>query len=849
MVGIDDESLYRAIRISSANSSARFSTLLEDAGIVVAVAKSLLGEQSLELCPETVQRIADDIAADHVARRSVASARRIQRQGSREQQTPTKTAALPSIKGTLQLRRRDDALSLEASFPPIEPRLVARLRRALRRRRYAPRLWGVTTRIPSEQLLSSIPFALKLMSVPPGDSALLPGLVELDIEEDLRETLHSFDLNVTPPLLFAVGADNEVARLVRASNIAGHRTYWLLTTAADSPSLAGFPTLGEVGPFACYVLDPTDERACQALSNHGFVVGFGVSVAFAGAPPLVHHATIPAFLAGDRRIVVPRRSSPNGVLVEVDGHAVRAGGDEVVRVVVPVGEHVLRVSSGLESRDFVFRGVPKATPIAMAVCGVSACSSDLTVQALLSGSLAFTVESFAPLEGLELTVEIEAGGHKVFASAPLGHLPQTITSELEPFASLLDDATRELLIRTPGPIVRLRVGRLCERTWTLEHRVRPCWWVRGSNGRVALSGEMGELPFGEVDAATPHYPPAAGLLTPGLDARLLVPFGLSLTDYGEAASFTTFCAAPKRVPLDPPAIHKPPLWRRRRGERGAVGLEDLVEAYLRWSLAECDTVIAAIRRKQITSVIDGWIAEICCGPAWCELELHLPWTEPWGSLVDLAHKRGLGRDEYVDLPERVWLQALEAAITELRRELPELWSLARPPYDISERDWRVVELAFERAYESVGARYRKSGDTKTSDALAEADFTADNKPEEWRPILETVSAQSDLLPLASLLLPSDAALGFVIINPTEMSIDEFCEELTRWVQQNRRALAGGPPNADTFRAIVALWTEPEAAVRLDWRGALDTMLAERAVARAARYLALRRRQARRGGVG
>ena len=80
-----------------------------------------------------------------------------------------------------------------------------------------------------------------------------------------------------------------------------------------------------------------------------------------------------------------------------------------------------------------------------------------------------------------------------------------------------------------------------------------------------------------------------------------------------------------------------------------------------------------------------------------------------------------------------------------------------------------------------------------------------------------------------------------------MTLDELTEELSEWARSARKAFAGSVPPDDTFKAILALWIEPEVAVNLDWRGALDALLAERVISRAARYLTLRSRQATRGG--
>ena len=91
---LGDEDLYRAIRIAASSSSARFSTLIEDAALVVAVTRSLLGDDAAEVCPETLQRIAADLAEDQIARRGVAVARRIQR-AALKRSTPQESQSAP----------------------------------------------------------------------------------------------------------------------------------------------------------------------------------------------------------------------------------------------------------------------------------------------------------------------------------------------------------------------------------------------------------------------------------------------------------------------------------------------------------------------------------------------------------------------------------------------------------------------------------------------------------------------------------------------------------------------------------------------------------------------------------
>ena len=841
---LSDDGLYSAIRIAASSTSARFSTLLEDAPLVVAVTRSLLGDSTGELCPETVERLAADLASDQVTQRAVAVARRIQRTvaGRRTASPPPPRPLLPSIVGSLQLRRRGSAMTLEAVFPPMEAELQSRLRRALRRRRYAAHLWGVSAPVPSVQLLSCLPFTVKLTTAPPEDAELLPGLDQVDIEQQFRDVLAVFKLDVAPPLLFAVSADEALARRVRGPSISGDRKYWLLSESGEGPR--GCASLGEVDPYDCHLLDPAEETARKVLRGLGFQVRFGVSVEFAGKPSLERQAPVAVFAVGDQRIVVPRRVPPEGLSVQLGDEQIRLKDDDVAVFVVEEGNHALRVFNSDEDRHYTFRGTPPTESVPPVTCFVAPRSSDLTVQALLRGALDFAVESFAPLEGLEITVEIEAGGRRLFATAPLGPLPCSVSSEQEPFKTLLDDETRGRLARAQSTTLRLSVGCLCSRQMVLEQRVRPCWWKWGENDTVELTSEIGVLPFGRIPATAPAARPAPGNSLEG--ARLLAPIGLDVSEYGDAAQFTTLCIAPSRVQLEVPAVRKPRLARRRRAGNGALGLEDTVESYLRWSLAESLTIIGEIRRRQITEVLDGWLTESCCGEQWVRREAALGEMDAWEALVRTCDETDLGRDSYVELSREGEFAVTRSGVREIRLEFPDLWARVGPPSDLGPEDYDALNLACGRAYIELAGVYRKQGREDVAAAIEEGD--PGSTPEEWDSVLGPIKSTVELLPLTEMLLPSDSARGLMALEPSMMTLDELTEELTAWARDADGALAGSVPSADTLKAILALWTEPEAATSLDWRGALDVLLAERCVARAARYLALRSRPAaRRGG--
>lgn len=835
----DDGTLYRAICVAASLPSARFATLLGDVDLVVSLTRCLLGQRDGELSAEIIDRLSDDLEADDVARRGVAVARSIQR-ASRAVEGALLVPTVAEIRGSLQLRRANSALMLEAVFPPLEPGTAARLRASLRRRRFAPRLWGATTRVPSDQLLSGLPFALKLAALPAPDTPLFPDLHLDGLEPPDLALLHSFQLRFALPLLFAVSADGEVARQVRGSDVTGHRRYWLLLQGGAGPS--GLPVVGEIGPLYCLEVDPARDAGAQALAQLGYKVRFGVSVRFAGSPPVRREDAIPAFVTGEHRVLVPRRLSDEATLrIDLNGHTSVTGASEVVRVVVGGGEQLLEVSSDSDSRGYPFRGV-ESVPPPLAAVRVALRSEERTVGALLAGRLSFVVDGFAPLSGLQLTVDLEAAGRQFSATGPLEPLPQAVSAEHSILRKLLAEDVRELVSGSDSATLRARVGHLAVASWGLERTLRPCWW--DSRAGTRLLSEAGPLQFGVVCAIDPVRAPAER--PPGDDAHLLAPVGLDPVEFGAAAPFTTLCLAPARAQLALPAVSKPRLVRRRRGAGSSVGLEDLVEAYLRWSLAETRSAVGNLRRGQVSVLLDAWVTELCCGAEWARTEETLPPRNSWALLERACGEFGLGRDLYLTLTEAQEVKARRLAIDEIRRSMPGLWSRVGPPSELGPDDYEALDQAFASAYSALAAIYRARGNEELADQLDEADPGDD--PALWDQALGLAREAIELRGLAAMLLPSSAAQPLMRLDVGDLTVDEVADELSAWSRSSRTALAGTPPSRDTLRAIYALWVEPELALGTDWRGALDTLLAERAVARATRYLAVKARDARQGAA-
>lgn len=854
---LDDAQLQDALRSASQHPSVRFASFLQDHSHALSVIRALLGSKSAEVSQDTVSRIDIDLKADSDARLNIAIARRKQQHRRASSRVISGQSSIHVQKGLLRLRHRGgQRLVIEAAFPSLRNLDLQQLRRALLRRRHMFTLWGVTSGIPSEQLLSALPFAVKLLSLPASGVPLLSGLEQLGVDAELLAILKSLDLDFQPPLLFSANSEGDLAQIVRGNEISASRMYWLLKEEERGDPLTNFPILGEVGTLTCFKLDASESGSAEALRRLGYRLRQPLPFTIIGAPPLDYHDRVPRFLVGDERIVVPSSNHPAGMEVSVNDESVSFDGN-LVRASVTEGDHVLAISSPGSVRHDRFKGVQPAKNEFPPVCSVELCADDRSVQALLGNMIAIRIDGVAPLDGLTLTIELDFGCRMVGASIPLlGPLPQFIPSDKEPWPTLLDDATRERIVRESQPILlRARVGALAEESWLLERRLRPCWWTRRTEGFM-LESDHGPIEHGVVSAGSPVAKPSRESPADMTMGILLAPLHPNEKDFGPAAGFATFVTAPAKANLAAPDIEKPHVRRRLRGSQGSVGIENLAEAWLRWSLAECDSLAADIRRQQVSAQLDRWLAELTCGEVWARREeaiSSLPY-DPWALLAREWFKSGIGLNEPIQFTEREKHEAALLAIAAIRRTHPDLWERidgfvaedsATTRARLEDDDYASFDRACTAAYQQIAERHRKLG---ISEPEMEFEWPGSGAtPKQWCILLENVASNSDLRELGELLLPTDTAQSLMSLDLAPMSLGEITEEFHLWARASQSAFAGPLPERVMLQSILAFWISPEVAVSLDWRSAMNPLMIERPLARAARYLALRARAVRQSG--
>jgi len=472
-------------------------------------------------------------------------------------------------------------------------------------------------------------------------------------------------------------------------------------------------------------------------------------------------------------------------------------------------------------------------------------SSEPSLPALVRGEISLLIRSHAPLEHVHLEIELVGDGWRRSERTSLPSLPASVHSGQPVFRRLVEELDHGALAVDSGCALRLTVDNLASRTWVLDARTLPCWWERSDDDHVLLTSDLGEFDFGIIPASSPCAPPETGDPQTAEEPILLAPQDLDPLDFGTSADFATLCIAPDSGSLNLDTIRVPALGRSVVSEGGQLGMEALVEAYLKWAVAESWNPLAELRRHQVASEIDRWIARVCCGDHWGSSEDECQFADPWRLLEEGAHSARLGRDAYIEsVPDEVWKDVVRHASSGLQRSLPTLWTIARPTGRLQPSDWLLFEQACDQAYTSVAANLDNSGQGDLAATLRQGDASADFESEAWSEVIADVITDNDLASLALKILPSDSAPYFMAIEPSDLSLDDISEELHRWAERNPGAFFGSVPSRKEFHTLAAVWIEPGVAVKSGWREVLDIMTSERSACRATRYLALKVRQTR-----
>lgn len=832
----DDDLHGEILTVTPRDCSTRFRYLVSNKNLIVSIARSLLNCTESTLSEYISKRISKDIESDETARRAITLARKFQREGLQVDRRSDKTSSdFNPFLGTLQVRKSGDTYRLMGVFSDIPGDARQRMRSLCRRHRILERLWGSTTPILLENLVNGTPFYLKLTSIPEPDAELLPDLDDRRIEPSQIKEFSHLTLKISTPLLFVLSPDGELGRHIVGNKINGKLKYLL---AIDSQKTSTrLDMLGNIDILKYTVLNPQTDAHRIQLGNLGYEIDFNISMSFYGDPPLSQNSVVPTFFDGDKKAIFSNDIEGREVRLHWDDQCTTLQSSEFAYATLEKGSHKLRVESEGNSRDYPLAVLSSERSRFYPVCKISCTSSEYSIQSFLAGSLIFDIDCSIELQGITLYFEIEVEKKRISISKRLNSIPSRITISTEPLSILLGDSdVYELLSAAPFATVKLSLGKICSYSLDLEKRIRPCWWEKSGDNNILMT-ELGRSRYGWISSACPADPPSTNVSDDSNVAHLLTPIDLDVLTYGEEAKYSTLCIAPTSTQLRMHSIHPPKIGRRRVGTKEELGAEEIVTAYLRWSLAETRTVIDEYRRMEVVRCIESWMSRAYCGIEWADRERELLSSmNPWDLLFQEFRARDFCRDGYISMTQEESDAVTRISIDKIQISFPNMWNQLSLGFELADEDFERLDRACADAYTDLSKSYEQS-DPNTADRLSVADpgATAD----QWNQILGIVLSKINMLPLAELLHPTDLVPSLISMQPTWLTLDDLADELTSWARRADQSLFGSAPGSDDMRAMLGLWLQPEIVPSLDWNWFLDTLVSERSIVRVTRYVSLR----------
>lgn len=837
----DDDLHGEILTVTPRHCSTRFRYLVSNKDLIVSITRSLLNCTESTLSEYISKRISKDIESDETARRAILLARKFQRQGLPvDKGVQEESSSSNPFLGTLQIQKSGDSYRLIGVFSDIPGDAKQRMLSLCRRHRISARLWNSTTPIILENLVSGGPFLIKLTNLPESDAKLLPDLSDRRIEPSQMDDFLQLTLKISTPLLFALSSNGEMGRYIEGSKITGRKKY-LLATGSQEAS-ASSDMLGSTEILRYTVLDPQIQAHYLQLGNLGYDIDFNISMSFHGDPPLNQNSVVPTFFEGDKKAIFSNDMEKREVRLHWGDQCVTLKSDEFAYVTLEKGNHELRVEGEGESRDYPLVVLSSDRPRLYPVCKISCTSSEYSIQSFLAGSLAFDIECGIPLHGITLRFEFEIEEKRISISKRLNGIPNRITSSTEPLSILLEDQdVYELLSAAPFATVRLSLGKICSYSLDLEKRIRPCWWETDGDSNILMT-ELGQSRYGWISSASPTESPSTNIFDDVDVARLLAPVDLDVLTYGEMAKYSTLCIAPTSTHLTAHAISPPEIAKRRTGTEEELGAEEIVTAYLRWSLAETRTVLDEYWRLKVVRCIESWISRTYCGSEWEDREQALLSNlNPWELLLQECHIRDFCRDSYISMTQEEIVAVTRISIAKIQGNFPDLWNHLNFGLGLTEEDYERLDDACAEAYVELSRSYEKS-EPSTASRLSAADPGATS--DQWNQVLNSVLSKINMLPLAELLHPTNLVPSLVSMQPSWLTLDDLTDELTSWRQRADQSLFGSAPTSDDMRSMLGLWLQPEIVPSLDWSRLLDTLVSEPSVVRTTRYVSLRFRSMR-----
>jgi hypothetical protein len=831
-----DASLIAPIRHrAQLQGSTRLIAWLEAAVPAAAITRFLLGsEESADVEPSALARIAADLASDESAIEALRSAKQRQKALETAPIKRTRAQALPIQSAPLVLRQQDGRFSLAVKLPQMEDELRYSTREALDALRWRALLWGTGRPVAARSLFSDHPLPLTPGTIPDEDAPIFPDLLNVPISPDALAFLSGLRVKSSRPLLFTRSEDGDhLQSVTRAAS--RDRRYFVVVGPDGIAPPAPVVRHGRLGSEFLFEVDASDAESRAWLEAIGIVVREPASLTWIGAPEVEQHRPIRRFRRGD--LLAFEMSAPGSVtatLVAPDKErtSIQSKG-RVVAAFVPAkkGQYSIAYGAGDVMPFEVIEPAEEDALLSVQLEASSASISELTDRTL---SLRF--DSSISVQETVLELKLLSHGRSLGTARML--LPDTpcrIGSEAPVWQDLVDEEVLERLLELEKVELRVRVDHILSETFSFERIVAPFIWGRGRDGQLTPSDEAGELAVHRYLASSPLLELASTHTGDDRDVILL------RAGRGAPVAEGGVCVGPRSFRGAGPPPKPDRLPRRMQGQLPEMpGARAVVDSLIAWSSAAADHPITHFRRGQVTSALGDWSVEQLCGEKWRsrEVEIHAHRRRAIGeAFVAACEARGAG---FAPLPltptqhdslRKTLVRLLEKPLARLSREIEH--------EPLTEDGGALLDQTFNEAYSELARTIEEVGDACPFDP--DLDVDVGEPCELWEDALRAARSSSGFGGLVELLRPLGGGDELALADIDSMAPDKVVDLLADWMKRH------GPPHlarswtAELVEAAFWIFAKPSVAARLPWLSAVERMLADRFAARAIRYAALRSR--------
>ena len=841
--GTPTERIAQALRSAAQRcGGVRFETWLQQSELAANIVRQLLGQADLVMIePSAAERLRADLVDNTEVANELDAARSRQRRLSTQRRSVAIEQTEDKLIGALRLHAADGQLRLYATLPALPDGRSAETQQLLRRRRCMIRPFGVGRPIVAERVLSGLPLPLDLERWPATDVAFLPDLDGLGLGAGPTSQLARLCFDTRLPVLLRVADDGEVATQVRSRGAVVGPKYWVLTGATrGSIRAAGTRVVGEPADVLCVEVDTTVPPARSWLQSQGCEVRSSTNLRVLGDPPLSPFSRTPEHTADDAVFIRLTGLAEEDLRLSVSRGgqetAVEVSHDCVLELLAPDANGLveLRTTDGAKASVAIVSRRPPPE-----VCWIEAFGEALSTTTLLQRDLAVHIGATCGLYDVPARASLSwLGTEQVVGEARLPSVPATLGAEAEIWRDLLTEQVLEQVTRQPEVTLCLDLGGIACRSWLLEREVKDFWWETDERGSPHALSDGGPLETWAIPARaalappapTPHEEDGLYLLVARSSDRVYLAGGVCV---GVASSDTWDLARPAR------------LLRQRRGSGAAVGLEQLIEAYIAWQAASAVALLADLQRRRLGYQLDQWVAETVCGERWVQVEFapsRRTERDPWSALISACREMEVGFDPVVTLSPDEETRLRTIVVTKLRERFPDLWQVVEVGAPARDDWYEGFDDVFAEAYEEMSNQHFYACRLDRAEALAEAD--PGSPPEEWRQALHRAYERATAADLSELVYPTGGGDELRALHYGAMSTSDIVEELDRWSARSTSALQGRRWSREELEVCFLLWTNPGEAEARGWRSLCDRLLTDRCTARAVRYAAVRARAMR-----